>query len=236
MTYTWRIEIDSEVHAVCRDESHVLHDLVINDHTTTEEEARAQAKTIVKMRALKDVLNPNWSADEAATYAIANADWLDNKLLDAARKRWGSANYVAEKWLLVGAFLTQTSVSQLAARLSISNTLSDFITSLGNETNAFASINELAIQKNGEGQRHGLRHHQQWIYCQGVMLQSQSSKNAHVAAVLSNEGQWQLMILEKNHPLHGRIESWSFPPTLENVKSFFNDTPDSEIETLIDLK
>ena len=237
MTYTWHIQIESEVRAVCKNDTHVLHDIVISDHPTTEEEAKEQAKTIVKMRALKDVLNLTWSADEAAQYAISNASWLENKLLDSARKRWGAADYLAEKWLLVGAYLAKKSVSQWAATLSVSDTLKDFIELLDNDIHAFGLINQLAIQtKTGECKRHGLLRSGEWVYCQGVMLQTQASEHAYVAAVLSDDGQWQFMIVEKHRPNQGRIESWPSPPTLEEARIFFSDTPDVEIEQLIELK
>ena len=237
MTYTWHIQIDSEVHAVCKNDEHVLHDLVISDHPTTEEEAKEQAKTIVKMRALKDVLNLAWSADEAAQYAIANAAWLDNKLLDSARKRWGAADYLAEKWLLVGAYLEKKSIEQWAATLSVTENLKDFIAELDNDVHAFGQINQLAVQtKNGECKHHGLLRAGEWVYCQGVMLQTQASEHAYVAVVLSDEGLWQFMIIEKHRPNQGRIENWDSPPSLEEAKTFFSDTPDSEIEQLIELK
>ena len=237
MTYTWHIQIESEVHAVCKNDTHVLHDLVISDHPTTEEEAKEQAKTIVKMRALKDVLNLAWSADEAAQYAIANAAWLENKLLDSARKRWGAADFLAEKWLLVGAYLGKKNVSQWASNLSVSETLKDFVAHLDNDLHAFGQINQLALQtKIGECKRHGLLRSGEWIYCQGVMLQTQVSEHAYVAVVLSDEGQWQFMIVEKHRSSYGRIESWSSPPTLEEARTFFSDTPDSEIEKLIEIK
>lgn len=237
MTYTWHIQIESEVRAVCKDDTHVLHDLVISDHPTTEEEAREQAKTIVKMRALKDVLNLSWSADEAAQYAIANAVWLDNKLLDSARKRWGAADYLAEKWLLVGAYLEKKNIEQWATTLSVSENLKDFIAQLDNDLRAFGQINLLAVQtRNGECKRHGLLRAGEWVYCQGVMLQTQASEHAHVAVILSDEGLWQFMIVEKYRPHQARIESWESPPTLDEIKAFFSDTPDSEIEQLIELK
>lgn len=237
MTYTWHIKIESEVRAVCKNDTHVLHDIVISDHPTTEEEAKEQSKTIVKMRALKDVLNLDWSADEAAKYAIANAAWLDNKLLDAARKRWGAADYLAEQWLLVGAYLEKKNIEQWAATLSVSANLNGFIAQLDNDVHAFGRINQLAIQtKNGDCKRHGVLRAGEWIYCAGVKLQAQESEHAHVAVVLSLEGAWQLMIMEKNRPGQAHIGSWTSPPTLENAKAFFSDTPDSEIEYLLDIK
>lgn len=237
MTYTWHIQIESEVHAVCKNDQHVLHDIVISDHPTTEEEAKEQAKTIVKMRALKDVLNMAWSADEAAQYAIANAAWLDNKLLDSARKRWGAADYLAEKWLLAGAYLEKKNIEEWATALSVAENLRDFISHLDNDVNAFGQINQLAVQiRLSECKRHGLLRAGKWVYCQGVVLQTQASEHAYVAVVLSDEGLWQLMIVEKSRSNQGRIESWDSPPTLEDAKAFFSDTPENEIETLIELK
>ena len=237
MTYTWHIQIDSEVHAVCKNDTQVLHDLVINDQPTPEEEAKEQAKTIVKMRALKDVLNPAWAANQAAQYAIANAVWLDNKLLDSARKRWGAADYLAEKWLLVGAYLEKKNIQQWAASLSVTENLADFVGQLDNDVHAFGQINQLAVQTRGaECKRHGLLRAGEWQYCSGVMLQTQSSEHAHVAVVLSDEGLWQFMIVENNRPNQARIESWQSPPSLEEAKAFFSDTPDTEIEQLIELK
>lgn len=237
MTYTWHIQIESEVHAVCKDATQVLHDLVISDHPTTEDEAKEQSKTIVKMRALKDVLNMDWSAEEAARYAITNATWLDNKLLDSARKRWGAADFLAEKWLLVGAYLEKKSIEQWAASLSVTNNLADFIGQLDNDVRAFGQINQLAlIPQSSECKRHGLLRAGEWLYCQGVMLQTQTTDHAHVAVVLSDTGLWQFMIVEKYRPTQGRIESWASPPTLEEARAFFSDTPDNEIEQLIELK
>lgn len=237
MTYTWHIQIKSEVRALCKDGDAVLHDLVINEQPTTEEEAKAQAKTLLKMRALKDVLNPDWSAEEAARYAIVNSFWLDNKLLDAARKRWSAAEYKAEKWLLAGAYLENKNVKQWAGTLSVENELSTYIAQFDNDIHAFGAINQLVVQSpNNECKRHGLIKNNEWVYCSGVMLQASSTQHAGVAIVLSDEGLWQLMIVENIRPNQGRIESWDSPPTLEEARVFFAGTPESDIEKLIELK
>ena len=93
MPFVWSLQIDSDTQAICSRNGVILHALPISDHPLEPKEAHEQAKILIKMRALKDVLNPEWSDIEAAQYAVANRIWLDNKFLDAARKRWGSAHY-----------------------------------------------------------------------------------------------------------------------------------------------
>lgn len=237
MTYKWTIEIASDVRALCKSGNRVLHNLVINDTPVSEEESEALAKTIIKMRALKDVLNLDWSSAEAAQYAVANAYWLDNKMLDAARKRWGAADYCAEKWLLAGAYLENQSVQDLGEVLSVTLELAPYIAGFKNDNNALGQINTLTMQSmHPESTRFGLLRYDAWVYCQGAFLQAQETDHAYTAMILSDTGLWQLMIVEKNAPHNGAVKNSEDPPSIDNVREAFISTPINEIEVLIAIK
>ena len=155
MPFVWSLQIDSDTQAICSRNGVILHALPISDHPLEPKEAHAQAKILIKMRALKDVLNPEWSDIEAAQYAVANRIWLDNKFLDAARKRWGSAHYLTERWLLLGAYDTNA-IEELAQELDADHALEALRTTLQNKDIASA-FNSVALQGPKIGQLHGLR-------------------------------------------------------------------------------
>lgn len=69
--------------------------------------AQEDAKPLIRMQCLHDMLRPDWSDVEIAMYIVHNHKWLDGKLLTAARRRWGSEGQMAEQWLMLGVMIMQ---------------------------------------------------------------------------------------------------------------------------------
>ena len=219
MPFVWSLQIDSDTQAICSRNGVILHALPISDHPLEPKEAHAQAKILIKMRALKDVLNPEWSDIEAAQYAVANRIWLDNKFLDAARKRWGSAHYLTERWLLLGAYDTNA-IEELAQELDADHALEALRTTLQNKDIASA-FNSVALQGPKIGQLHGLYVDGQYRAVSGVWLQDHRTEDYHIAIVLSDDGEWHVLMVDIKKPARAQCITLQEPPATLDLQPFF---------------
>ena len=234
MPFVWSLLVRNDTQAICMRDGVLLHTIAISDQALDEHEAYVLAKTLIKMKAMKDVLNPEWSDFDAAQYAVANRVWLDNKFLDSARKRWGSAHYLMEKWLLLGAYKINANVNDLAMELDVTIPLKNLIHTLnaGELANAF---NAIALQSPKLGTTHGLFVDNQYCTVQGVWLHEHQTDAYGIAMVLSEEGVWHILMVDTLQPYRAEILSQQEPPTAHQLQYFFPNVSIATLENALAL-
>lgn len=113
--YEWQLSFNNDgVDAQCivNPEStgaHVIDQIPISDDPKISwPNAQEEAKSILRMKCTRDILQTEWNDIQAACYAISNHKWLDQKLIDAVKRRWPN-ELVAEQWLILGAMVVNYS-------------------------------------------------------------------------------------------------------------------------------
>jgi hypothetical protein len=201
----WRIEnTNTATDAVCRDITTMgtpeFQRLNIADIVLDQEESIAQAKTLLKMRTLKDVLRVDLNHLEASIYAINNAVWLDTKLIDASRKRWGAAHYLAELWLLLGVKYLhpndlQTWIDRLISKNEDTEALRVRTTRLLNQESMGSIYNWLICQTPPSPvQHHLLWVDQQWMFVEGTIFKTIMHPSNSGLVMLGNNGLWYTLL------------------------------------------
>lgn len=113
--YEWQLSFNNDgVDAQCimnpeSADAHVVDQIPISDDPKISwPAAQEEAKSILRMKCTRDILQTGWNDIQAACYAISNQKWLDQKLVDAVKRRWPTES-VAEQWLILGAMVVNYS-------------------------------------------------------------------------------------------------------------------------------
>lgn len=170
---------------------------------------------------------------DAAQYAVANRVWLDNKFLDAARKRWGSAHYLTERWLLLGAYFTNT-LQEIAQELDVTHALGLLITTLQNNDIASA-FNSVALQGPKIGKLHGLYVESEYLAVEGVWLQDHRTEDYHIAIVLSENGEWHVLMVDLKQPARAQRITLQEPPGTLDLQPFFPNLSPAALDEALRL-
>lgn len=122
--YEWQLVFNKDgIDAECvrnpgtADASVIEHLPISDDPKMSWPQAQEEAKSILRMKCTRDMLKTTWDDLQAAIYAVSNLKWLDNKMLDAAKRRWPDGK-LAEQWLILGAMaINQSTYKKLMDKI-----------------------------------------------------------------------------------------------------------------------
>ncbi len=113
--YEWQLSFDTDgVEAKCvlnpdSPDEQIIDSLPISDDPKMSwPQAQEEAKSVLRLKCTRDIINNEWDDLQAAMYAISNQKWLEHKILDAAKRRWPD-DKIAEQWLILGALAVNNS-------------------------------------------------------------------------------------------------------------------------------
>lgn len=230
--YRWKFEITDHTKAICYTEGTILHEIVINDQPVSLEEAKDQSISLIKMTAYKDVLSTAWSHLEAAVYGVTNQEWLDKKLLDAARKRWGAKGYLAEMWLLAGQAYLETSLDflEIIDDLNLKNKIANL---LAQPSGVHQFINWLSLRTNTtDFTISSWWNNIQYVELDATFIQHRSSNHREAAIFLQSDGGWVFVMPPENSYDQVKFAVTAEPPSATTVLTMY---PETELDTALEL-
>ena len=126
---------------------------------------------------------------------------------------------LTERWLLLGAYDTNA-IQELAQELDADHALEALRATLQNKDIASA-FNSVALQGPKIGQLHGLYVNGQYLAVNGVWLQDHRTEDYHIAIVLSDDGEWHVLMVDLKKPARAQCITLQEPPATLDLQPFF---------------